>query len=425
MSTQERAVRPQAATAPSPPELVAGLDAFPGRGAGTDAERRAANWLAGELAGRGMEAAVEPFWCRPNWALAQAWHAGLAVAGSLVSVASGRVGGGMLLAALVFVIVDAATGQSPGRLLTPQRASQNVVATPRRSGEPAAKDTDGRIHLILTANYDAGRTAMVYRDLLRTVASALRQPARRLAPGWIGWLAIAIIWLLATAILRVEGHHSTAVGIAQLLPTIGLLAAAVLLLEQAGSDFSPAAGDNGTGVSVALLLGRALAVSPPANLDVEVLLTGAGDGDGWGLRRYLAARHRGRRPQNTVVLGIAACGAGQPRWWRSDGSLFPLGYAPRLRRLAEQLAAEQPQLGLAPYRGRGSSPALAARRARVPALALGCLDDRGLVPRSHQPADVVAAVDRRAHDRTLQCALMLVDAIDAALASTRSDPKPG
>jgi hypothetical protein len=413
MSTQQRAGRPPT-TEMRPPEAVAALEAFPRRGAGTDAERRVANWLAQQLAGRRTRVTIEPFWCRPSWALAQAWHVALALAGSLVSTASARAGGAMLLAALVFVIADAATGRSPGRLLTPQRASQNVVAT------TAGEDTD-RVRLIITANYDAGRSGLVYREALRSATASMRRALRGFTPGWIGWILVAILWILATAILRVEGHHSTAIGAAQLLPTIGLLLALALLLELAAANWSPAAGDNGTGVSVAMLLARSLAVSPPRNVDVDVVLTGAGDGDGWGLRHHLAARRRTRRPRNTVVVGIAACADGGLYWWRSDGALFPLGYAARLRRLAGQLATEQPHLGIRPHRGRGSTPALPARRARIPALALGCLDDRGLVPRSHRASDVATAVDRRVHDRAVQFGLMLVDAIDAALGQEPSN----
>ena len=62
-------------------ETVAGLAAFARRGAGTDAERRAASWLAGELRESGREAVIEPFWCRPNWAFAHAWHVFLGARG--------------------------------------------------------------------------------------------------------------------------------------------------------------------------------------------------------------------------------------------------------------------------------------------------------------------------------------------------------
>ena len=117
-----------------PPETIENLDGFTGRGAGTDAERRAAAWLRSQLdagtdgAGSRRTARLEPFWCRPNWALAHAWHAALAVVGSLVSRASPQIGAALLLAALLSVVVDALTGLSAGRLLSRERASQNVVS---------------------------------------------------------------------------------------------------------------------------------------------------------------------------------------------------------------------------------------------------------------------------------------------------------
>ncbi|HTU95830.1 MAG TPA: hypothetical protein VMF14_08305, partial [Solirubrobacteraceae bacterium] len=113
-----------------PVETAAQLSAFERRGAGSDAERRAAAWLAGELRAARREAALETFWCRPNWALAHAWHALLAIAGSLVMVSHAVVGGALVLVALLCVLGDWLTGRSPGRRLTRERASQNVLRAP-------------------------------------------------------------------------------------------------------------------------------------------------------------------------------------------------------------------------------------------------------------------------------------------------------
>ena len=82
-----------------------------------------------------------------------------------------------------------------------------------------------------------------------------------------------------------------------------------------------------------------------------------------------------------------------------------------LRRLAAQTAAGEPHLKAAPHRGRGATPALPALKRRLPAIAIGCLDDRGLAPRSHRPDDIPEHTDPKAMDDALQFALMLVDAI--------------
>jgi hypothetical protein len=148
---------------------------------------------------------------------------------------------------------------------------------------------------------------------------------------------------------------------------------------------------------------------------VDLVLQGAGDGEGIGLREYLHSRREVRQSRNTVVLGFAACGAGHPRWWVSDGALVPRRYFGELRAMCAAIADEEKQLGARPHRGRGHTPALRARWARLPAIALGCLDGRGLAPRSHQAGDRPEAVAPQAIDQAVELALLLVERIDASL----------
>jgi hypothetical protein len=392
------------------------LTRFERRGAGTDAERRAAIWVAGQLRGGRRRATLQTFWCRPNWALAQAWHTLAAIVGSLLAVHHGFLGGTIVLAALVCVVADGLTGYSPGRRLTREHASQNVVSrVPAQAGAPAAPEAPARVRLLVTANYDAGRTGLAYRTWLRAPAARLKRLGGPVSLGWVGWLSLAMVWLLAVAVLRHQGSTGTPIGIAQLVPTAALVLALALLLELAGAPYGPAASDNASGAGVAIALVRALDAAPPRRLDVELVLQGAGEAGMVGLRRHLRSRRSEPAPATTIVVGIAAGGGGRPAWWTSDGSLVPLRYAARLRGLAARTAGAQ-----GPHRGRGTGPALPARLRRLPALTIGCVDARGLAPRSHQAGDTPAALDPAALDALLQFALTLVDAIDADLARTAS-----
>jgi hypothetical protein len=396
-------------------ETVSGLASFERRGPGTDAERRAARWLAAELQRTGREVRAEPFWCRPSWALAHVWHVALAIGASLLAIAAPMAGGALVLVALISLTADAIYGVSLGRRLTPERASQNIVATPSSRPTQTAKP----MRLIVTANYDAGRTGVAYRNLLRAGAAWFRRTAHGLALGWLGCVAIAIVWLLGTSVARVAGEHGQTIGAIELPPTVALLIALALLIDTAGADWSPAAGDNASGVAVAVALAAALDAAPPAGLTVDVVLCGAGEAGGIGLRKYLRAHRRELPAADTVVLGVAASAVGKPRWWHSDGQLVPLRYAPALRGMCSQIATDEPHLEATPHRGRGATPALRAREARLPAIAIGCLNDRGLVPRSHQAADTAAAVDADALDRALQFGLLLADAIGAFVERNR------
>jgi hypothetical protein len=395
-----------------PMAAVETLEAFSGRGAGTDPERRAALRLAAQLSESGRQALIETFWCRPNWALTHAWHAALAVAGSLVSIASPVAGIAILGIALISTIADALAGISLGRRLTPERASQNVVAPPKAEHATA--------RLVLTANYDSGRAGLAYRDVIRRPASALKVAVKGFTPGWIGWMVIAILWLLATSILRLDGHKSEVVGALELAPTVGFVVGFALLLDLAMADWSPGAGDNASGVAAVLAAAEALADSSPAHLDVEVVLTGAGQSQQIGLSRYVRRRRHQRKPGNTIVIGVAACGAGTPRWWSSDGALLPLHYARSLRHVADRVASDEAHLNARPCRGRGSAPGLPARYAGLPAITLGCLDRHDLASRSHQRSDVAPAIDPAAVEATVQFVLLVVDGVDAALGRRQS-----
>jgi Peptidase family M28 len=387
-------------------DTAAGLSGFAHRGAGSDAERRAAGWLASQIGSGGRECELESFWSRPNWALANVWHVLLGIAGSLASVSSPRLGGALVLVSLLLVVFDGLTERSPARWLTRERASQNVISEAVGAG---------KVRLIVTANYDAGRTGLVHRSFARRAVAELRRLTGDLAPGWRGWLVVALLWLLATALARDRGATGTAIGAAQLIPTAGLVIAAALLIELAGAEVGPAAGDNASGAAVAISLVRALDVAPPRHLAVELVLQGASDGMMLGLRRYLRERRHEIDPRNTFVLGIAPCGAGRPRWWTSDGPLVALRFDRRAREMLADVALSEAHLGAAPRRGRGTTPALPARAAGIPAISIGCLDDRGLAARSHQAGDTPENLDPAALDATLELALALIDALNADL----------
>jgi Peptidase family M28 len=397
-------------------DTVAALVRFTGRGAGSDAERRAANRLVSELESGGRDALLEPFWCRPNWAIAHLWHVVLALAGSIVAVSSPTVGGVLVLLALLSLIADALTGRSLGRRLSPERASQNVIST--------APPEEPRVRLLLTANYDTGRTGLAYRWRLRRALVRANARLGDAAPGWLGWLTIMLVWLLAVAVARVGGSKGTAISALQLIPTVALVLAGALLIELATSDWGPGANDNASGVAAALALARALDAGPPRNLAVELVLTGAGDGDAIGLRTHLRARRQSLKRANAVVLGLAACGGGEPRWWVSDGALAPGRYFAALRELCERIAREESYLNAAPHRDRGISPAQPARSAGLPAIAIGARDEDGLAPRSHGQDDTPEALDPAAIDAVVSYGLLLVDAIDGYIGRLRSPAQP-
>lgn len=100
---------------------------------------------------------------------------------------------------------------------------------------------------MITATYDAGGCGLLYRDAVRRVGALTARAIGRLTPGWLGWLCQALVWLVVVVLLRTGGSGGAVLDVLQLAPTVWLLLALALLLEQATSSVGPAANDNGSG----------------------------------------------------------------------------------------------------------------------------------------------------------------------------------
>src|SRR4051794_26152399 len=89
-----------------PERIVTELATIDGRGACTDAERRAARVLAGELRGLDRRPRVDTVWVRPQWPW---WWLVLSLAGvaaSVVSTGDAAVGLGIAAAAALAALVE-------------------------------------------------------------------------------------------------------------------------------------------------------------------------------------------------------------------------------------------------------------------------------------------------------------------------------
>ena len=152
-------------------QVIEQLCSFEGRGPGTDAERRAANWLAERLRRMGRRVEVEPTYVHPQYSLAIALHVALAIAGSLVALLSPAPGFALVLFAAFSLYLDQSTRFYLLRRLLFRRASQNIVSPGPSPGAPA--------RVVLSAHYDAART----RPRLRRALGPPRPPPLRALAG--------------------------------------------------------------------------------------------------------------------------------------------------------------------------------------------------------------------------------------------------
>jgi hypothetical protein len=381
-------------------QVIRRLCAFEGRRAGTDAERRAASYLAGELRDGGRDAEIEPTYVHPQFALAHAVHCGLGIAASIVALRAPAVGFAIVLATAASMYLDLNTRFYLVRSLFFRRASQNVVSRGDRRDAPA--------RVVLCAHYDAGPTGRVFAP--RTVRRAGRIQSRLPFP--IGPFRIAF-WSLAALLpilgARMAGFDPTWLSAVQLVPTLTLVVVVFALVDVALSDVVPGANDNASGVATVLGLARELDREQPEHLDVWVLLTGAEECLEEGMRAFVRD-HRSELPrESTYFVCVDAVGYGEVRFETAAGWAISLPMSPRLMELCEALTDG---LDARPLKRGVAGDSIAARVRRYSATTITCTTEIDFLPGLHTLDDVPENLQPEALERAHEFTLALVRLLD-------------
>ena len=395
-------------------EVIRELCSFEGRRAGTDAERRAANWLAKRLRNSGRRAEVEPTYVHPQYGLVHAAHCALGFAGSLAAIAQPAVGFGVVLAAAVSTYLDVNARFYLLRRLFFRRASQNVVSPGRRPNAPA--------RLLLCAHYDAARTGAAFdpKRVARGTRLAHRLPVP-LGPFRVQFWSMAVLLPILGA--RMAGVDSALISLLQLPPTLILLVGVFLLSDIELSAVVPGANDNASGVATVLSLAAELDAEEPRNLDVWLLLTGGEECLWEGMRAFVRARRKSLERESTYFVVLDAVGGGTVRYETGEGPAVTYEMDPRLVQLCDAISSADRENGdryrATPLRNGFATDALPPRIAKFRATAITCLADGALVPANyHRPEDVPERIDAGALDRAHGFTLELIRALDRDVGRT-------
>ena len=389
-------------------ELIRELCSFEGRRAGTDAERRAANWLAQRLRDGGRRAVVEPTYVHPQYGLVHGLHCAIGFAGSLIAIIQPAVGFGLVLVAALSMYLDLNGRFYLARRLFFRRASQNVVAPGKHPNAPA--------RVFICAHYDSARSGAAFQP--KRVARASRL-ARRLpfpiAPFRVLFWSLAILLPILGA--RMAGIDSGLISLLQLPPTLILLIGVFMLADIELSDVVPGANDNASGVATALSLAAELDAKDPEHLDVWILFTGGEECQMEGMRSFIRSHRKSFDRENTYFIVLDAVGSGAVRYETGEGLAVTYDMDSRLVQLCDAIATADREngdrFGAKPLRQAFATDALPARLAKLRATAVTCLNDGSLLPANyHRPEDVPKGIDKRALDRAHDFTLELVRALD-------------
>jgi hypothetical protein len=395
----------------APTDTIERLVSFRGRWPGTDAERQAAEYLAGELEGLGREAQIEPIRVRPAYHLTHALHAALGVVGSVVSVSVPALGVAILLLVAVSMFGDLTARFYVLRLVMPRRSSQNVTSPGSRP--------DAHARLVLTAHYDAARSGLMFARRRRPAPRPLRSLARLAGPiDVVFWTIIAALFLaVVRLLLGLSADEATLLTAAQFVPTVLLLVAITLFVDIALSEVVPGASDNASGVAAALELTRRLAGQPPAHLDLWVVFTGAKEGFMLGMREWMRAHQDELDPRRTFFLNLDNVGAGTPRVVGAEGFVILYQHDRRLvdlgRSIAEEAGADR--IAATPHVWRLGTDGVIPLMRGFSSISLCSTDEHGRIPNYHRHSDTPDQIDPAAVEGAIELAEKLVRRIDEEL----------
>ena len=349
------------------------------RPSASDGERRAAEWLAGELEGAGCrtvrieeERAHGGYW----------WPLGLLNAGSALAALAGR-----RLAALVGAVAAAAVYDdvSGGRLwfrrrTLPHRPTWNVVAE--------AGDPDGTRTVVFIAHHDAAHSGLVFHPALPRIgmklAPRLHERANQSIPiifgVFLGPLQLALWGLLGGRWLKRNGM-------------ICALGATAAMANIGASRVVPGANDNLSSVAALVALANELSGSPPQGVRVILLSTGSEEGFMEGMQAF-GRRHFPELSRASTEFVCLEC-VGSPYLCVVEAEgMLRMRYYPESSR--EALAGAGHEAGVELLRGLrtvAATDALIALRAGYQVCTLGGIDETKFPAEYHWPSDTPDNLD--------------------------------
>jgi hypothetical protein len=389
-------------------ETIKRIVAFGPRLPGSEADRRTAEYISSELHAYGRPAQLEEIRVRPAWQLTHALHAGVAVAGTVISsTASEALGMLILLLAAVSTYGDLTGRFYIARFLMPRRRTANVTSAQPREGSGA--------RVILTANHDASRSGLLWVRRRRTGAPPRRR--RRLLASLAGPIDIffwTVMAALVAALARLALPDSNALDVVQFVLAAIMLTYLMLFVDAAISDPSPGASTNASGVAALVEVGRRLEERPPGNIETWLVFPAAKHGLALGMRAWLKEHGDEIDPRDTFFVNVDTIGEGGVHHVTADGFALVFRSDQRLVRLCGELGSQ-------PHVWRTGTDATQAAMAGFPSVTICCLDAHGRMPELHRTTDTPERIEPEAVERATDLVEEIVRRIDAVNAPPGAD----
>ncbi len=373
------------------------------RRAGSEDERRAAQWLCERLRATGCSARVEEEEFRPGYAQI---IGALALAGAMAGFAGlrrrWRRPAALLGAGVATAIADDVSNGPRlfRRAVTEPRTTWNVVA---EAGDPDAERT-----LVVLGHHDAAQTGAIFDDRAQAwFGEAFPGILERIdtsLPLW--WPVIAAPALAALGAARGNRALALAGGGSSLV-------GAAVFADIARRPVCPGANDNLTAVGALVGLAERLREEPVSGLRVLLVSCGAEEVLQGGIHGFTARHLRALDRKRTWVLNLETLGSPRLILLEGEGPTVMEDYHDRgFRDLIAAVAGNNRIPLRRGMRSRASTDSVIPSRAGYPTATLTSMDRHKALSNYHQMSDIPENVDYR----TVAQALAVTEALARELA---------
>lgn len=357
------------------------------RGSATAHEKRAAEYLMGELREMGLSPTAEPFFGCQSAALRYLVHIAVTVAGMTFLWSFPVVACALVALSLTSLLVEQSThGVWLSRPLM-RSPSQNVAAI-----IPSTLPTTAR--LILSAHYDTQRTGRMWKLLKHSAPLLWRLPAFLQSPLlFLAGIMIAQLALGAAATIYGNGSIVTAAAAVTLLP---LVLFTWLLWESYRSPAVPGAADNASGVAGVLALTEAWLREPIDDIELIVVLTGCEETGLLGASVWLDRHLDALKDKALAFLNLDGIAFGPCRYLvhETPGCGLPIRFEEPFLAVAEAVTTQHRCVAARVNALPGPTDGFALLARGVQGITIVGCQDGGALPYYHTPQDVPENIDR-------------------------------
>ena len=344
------------------------------RGSTSEAERRAAEYVARSLRSQGFDTTIESFRSVTSfsWAFGGFFTAFIIAATLLVVGTPPPIPAVLSLLALIAFALESSGRETLTRFL-PQRPSQNVIGriTPTITASH---------HIVVTAHLDSARSALLWHPRVVSLFRPL--------------LLLLIIAMLAITGLSITALFVSAVWV-RLIAWLACIYLAIILFllvdRELRGMITPGANDNASGVAVLLSLADSFVTHPlPTDMDVWLVATGCEEAGTVGMLRFLQRHGRELPKETTTFINIDNVGAGTVTYTTAEGILLPLKTDSVLTEAAIIFAQNYPEYSVEGhgYHALTTDAIIPLSKGRR-AISIMAFDKRGRIPNWHWYTDTI------------------------------------